>query len=298
MLDYIKNFKHFLYLGWKKRHCLIDASLTFLSGIRRYRYNPDKYRRKIGDIVVPKVSTFNINHLDFSAYSSAEVKRVVPHKVFVCWTGDNEISDSRRESLKRIIEDNPDFEVVLVSSENYKEFTVPGHPIHPVYERLSYVHRSDYLRAYLMYHHGGVYTDIKILDKPWADIVSKLNQSDAWAAGPAEMKSSNVSPAWGLLGKHQRLYWKKVLFPAAYAFKPGTPLAKEWLAEVERRLDYFSRLLLAHESKDPVWGLDEFYPVPWNAIMGQIFSPLCLKYHDKILVDDDIKFVVNQGGYR
>lgn len=299
MLGPVKNFKHSLYQGWKNRRHLMDVSLACLSDVRRYQYSPEKYRRKIGEVVVPRVSTFNVNHLDFPVSGSpSDIELEAPHKIFVCWTGDNEMGDSRRESLQRIIEDNPEFEVIVVTADNYRDFEVPEHPLHPAYEKLSYVHRSDYLRSYLMYHYGGVYTDIKMLSKPWAGVVSALNQTYLWAAGPGEISSRNVSPASGKLGLQQRIHWRSILWQSAFAFKPGTPLAKEWLEEVERRLDYFSRLLFAHESQDPVWGLDEGYPVPWNAIMGQIFSPLCLKYHDKLLIDNEIKFVVNSAGYR
>ena len=34
-------------------------------------------------------------------------------------------------------------------------------PLHPAYEHLSAVHRSDYLRAYLALHWGGGYCDLK-----------------------------------------------------------------------------------------------------------------------------------------
>lgn len=264
-----------------------------------YRYDEKSYRREIGNIAVPRPSTFRVNHL-----SSPQVKTVVPvkehapHTIFVCWTGDNEMGKSRRESLQRIIKDNPEFNVVVVTHDSREEFVVPEHPLHPAYEKLSYIHRSDYLRAYLMYYYGGVYTDIKMLSKPWWEVVSRLNDSEKWAAGPSEISSRNVSPASGKLGLQQRLHWKKVLWQSAFVFKPRTPLAREWLDEVERRLDYFSRPLHNSRSEDPVWGLDAAYPVPWNAIMGQVFSPLCLKYNDKLMIDNGIKFVVNQEGYR
>lgn len=299
MLKSLRSVKHFCYLAWKNKYKISDSALSFIGDRLSYTYDDDSYKNTIGKIVVPHVSTFKVNHLHLSGRQEMPSTGVVaPYKIFVCWTGDNEMGDSRRESLQRIVEDNPEFEVIVVTADNYRDFEVPEHPIHPAYEQLSYIHRSDYLRAYLMYHYGGVYTDIKMLSKPWGGVVSALNQTYLWAAGPGEIASRNVSPASGKLGIQQRIYWRKILWQSAFAFKPGTPLAKEWLEEVERRLDYFSRLLFAHESQDPVWGLDEGYPVPWNAIMGQIFSPLCLKYHDKLLIDNEIKFVVNSAGYR
>ena len=44
---------------------------------------------------------------------------------------------------------------------NLQDWVVAGHPLHPAYNDLSLVHRSDYLRAYLLHHHGGGYCDLK-----------------------------------------------------------------------------------------------------------------------------------------
>ena len=71
------------------------------------------------------------------------------------------MTHNRTAALSQLRRDNPFLEVVLVSPDNLVEWLIPDSPIHPAYERLSLVHRSDYLRSYLMHHHGGGYADIK-----------------------------------------------------------------------------------------------------------------------------------------
>lgn len=76
--------------------------------------------------------------------------------------------------------------MILVTPENVADFIVEGSPFHPIYEHLSLVHRSDYLRAYLMYHHGGAYTDLKRQRGSLTEAIELLNADpDRWlVAGP------------------------------------------------------------------------------------------------------------------
>ena len=110
----------------------------------------------------------------------------------------------------------------------------PEHPLHSSYEKLSYIQRSDYLRAYLMHHHGGVYMDIKPMDKPWLPLLEELNATpDMWVIAPHEIGSWNSSPASGVLGKDQRNYYKSVVNMSAFGCKPYSRFTDEWIAEVK-----------------------------------------------------------------
>lgn len=109
-----------------------------------------------------------------------------PNIVWCAWTGDNELSPNRKAALESIRASNPAGDVILVTPENVADFMVEGSPFHPIYEHLSLVHRSDYLRAYLMYHHGGAYTDLKRQRGSLTEAIELLNADpDRWlVAGP------------------------------------------------------------------------------------------------------------------
>ena len=34
------------------------------------------------------------------------------------------------------------------------------------------------------------------------------------------------------------------------------------------------------------FGTNDGYPVPWTAVQGDVFHPLCLKYDERVLIDD------------
>ena len=57
------------------------------------------------------------------------------------------------------------------------KFIHPQYPIHPAYNFLSNIHRSDYLRCYFMHILGGGYADIKFYTKNnnWCDAFNLIN---------------------------------------------------------------------------------------------------------------------------
>ena len=93
---------------------------------------------------------------------------MIPHILWTFWFGGNITNDfahgSRSNNLERLIaglESKIDHR--HITSENLHLINVPNHPIHPqiFLPYLSGIHKSDYMRNYVMYHYGGAYADIK-----------------------------------------------------------------------------------------------------------------------------------------
>ncbi len=130
------------------------------------------------------------------------------------------------EQIRRLNE--PELDVVLVTPDNLGEWLVPGHPFHPAYDDLALIHRSDYLRAYLLHHHGGGYTDVKAAQHRWRPMLDELNRDqDAWLLGYRELslpvrRSSRAgyppqAPAAPLAAARQRGLHRQ----ASHAVHPG-----------------------------------------------------------------------------
>lgn len=265
-----------------------------------YVWDRDRYDAGIGHAADSNSSTFVVNHLLWSLPQARDAVPApqAPKVLWALWTGDNPVTPRRRESLDALAADNPDLEIRVVTPANIQEHVVADHPLHPAYERLSYMHRSDYLRAYLMLHHGGVYCDIKQYTRPLSVLVDQLNADpDLWACGAAERAPEHTGPAFGPLGQDQRRYFRQERSQFCFAFKARTPLAVEWVAEVERRLSYFQDLLELQETSQP-YGTNPDYPVPWSALMAFVSTPLSLKYHDHVRADPTVQIDWQPGGYR
>ncbi|RYB92372.1 hypothetical protein EUA06_05290 [Nocardioides glacieisoli] len=219
----------------------------------------------------------------------------VPLRIFVTWTGDNELTPNRAAALDEIRAIAAGTEVALVTPESLPTWTLPAHPLHPAYVNLSLVHRSDYLRAYLLHHHGGAYLDIK---RGYGDVRAGMDALQAapgkWVAGYRELGADSVSTAPGTIHRALRRHHGLLLGNGAFAARPTTVFTTEWLSEVDRRMDRWAPGL--ERVPGNVLGNNDGYPVPWTALLGDVFHPLCLKYADRLL--HDVRFRPSFEDYR
>lgn len=213
---------------------------------------------------------------------------LVPRRVFCLWTGDNALTPNRSAALAQLRADNPRLEVVLVTPDNLADWVEPASPIHPAYAHLSLNHRSDYLRSYLMHHHGGGYADIK---RDYGDLSPCFDRLDShpdrWVLGYPEASAQDVSDEAGTIYARLQRHHHRLPANGAFIARPRTPLTVEWFVEVSRRLDGFAERLAA--APGDTFGDNEGYPVPWGAVQGAIFQPMCFKYAERILVDERLR---------
>lgn len=217
---------------------------------------------------------------------------LLERRIFVFWTGDNEMSPARKACLQSI-EENSGARVVLVTPRNLKEYLVEGHPLHAAYGYLSHTHKADYLRCYFMHHHGGGYSDIKRIDFDWNPYFTKIIlDNDAWAIGYPEIGPEGVAAPPGM-AEELRREWSKLIGHGAYIFKSNTALTLEWYAKLHQELDRNLHALRTHPARHPrdrykkkpenkLLGISGLYrskyPLRWAQILGEICHPLFLKY--------------------
>lgn len=272
-----------------------DASVRH----RSFHYDPSRYRELAGGQSVPVSTTFFLDHLAHpeQGLQCTAPTGPAPYRLFVVWAGENPMTPARRAAWERLRQSQADLEVVLVGPENLADWILPEHPLHRAYSRLSHVHRADYLRAYLMHHHGGAYLDLKATDRSFRPVLERLNSDPGlWGGGAPEPSSTNVCGTGPMLADARRWH-SKIVFQAAMAFKPGSRWTEEWLAEVERRLDYYDSLLHPGCVVQP-FGENPEYPVVWNSLLGQVFTPLSLKYAEHAFTVPGFRLGDLSGGHR
>jgi hypothetical protein len=215
--------------------------------------------------------------------------------IFVIWIGDNPINEIRQNALNSI----PGH--TLITRDNLNEYVLKDFPLHPAFQYLSTVHKSDYLRCYLMHHYGGGYSDVK-------------HNTVDWAAGFEHIKNNPELMVMGVKTTFGHLYagieeWDKTtksnilgnsdkLFCMCWFIcKPYTQFTTQWMEQVDTKLDSFLEALKVHPAKyirecniphlgyslpQPFWessaGEHRHYPLSWNLILSQIVFPLQIKF--------------------
>lgn len=211
---------------------------------------------------------------------------IAPEIIYLFWTGNNTISENRIKGVTSL-KKTAGVEVKLVTVDNLNDYIIPNYPLHPGYKYLSLVHKSDYLRCYFMLHYGGGYSDIKQTFNSWKKSFDELNNSDFWCLGYSEEGFWCVPNIVGKIGKDIKKYFYLLIGNGAYIFKPYSPIAIEWMVELNKRMDELAPELA--EYPGDVFGKNPGYPVGWSYILGQILHPILLKYHEKIIQDNSIK---------
>lgn len=210
----------------------------------------------------------------------------VPRVIYCVWTGDNAMSKNRQEGLADIKKKNPGIEVRLVTPSNIEHYILPETPLHPAYEHLSLVHRSDYLRGYLLHHHGGGYCDIKRIQQPWSAAFNRLEASTKWFLGYTEIRFDMVPRLPGKIGRDLIRASGQMLGHGSYIARPRTPITGEWMHEMHRLLDRVQEDLARNPGDER--GKNPGYPIRWTGILADILSPVIFKYQDWVMHDNSI----------
>lgn len=212
---------------------------------------------------------------------AASNKSEVRNTIFCFWTGKNEMSDNRKRGIQSLHK-KTGVSVTLITPDNLQEYILKDYPLHPGYELLSLVHKSDYLRCYFMHHYGGGYADIKTFHYSWEKAFKKLKANpNQYIIGYPEI--GGIAPVGGKLYDDLKFHYVLLIGNCAYICKSYTDFTTEWYTELQYRMNENYEKLIQYKKGN----LPE-YPIPYTYLLGQIFHPLSLKYHKKLLKDRDL----------
>lgn len=210
----------------------------------------------------------------------------LPRRAFVIWAGDNSLSPNRARNLE-VLEGRLGLPVELVTPATVDQWIVPGHPLHPAYEHLSFIHRSDYLRGYLMHHHGGAYLDIKAPLSSWVDAYDRMSDDpDAWVTSYPTTEANWIGKLRGRIGRDILVHYGLMFGKSGFMMRSHTPLTTEWMAQMDALLDERRELLARHPGG--VFGDTDEYPMSWTDLLGRVLDPLTLKYLSHVRYDSSM----------
>lgn len=285
LLDSARQVKHLGFVvqkrvrRWmrKKKFDVATTAFRDVERLRPYVYRPERYADTFLSVSVrPRESS------------------TFPRRAFALWTGDNPLTANRAKNLE-IMEQRLGLPVELVTPGNLQNWVVPGHPLHPAYEHLSLTHRSDYLRGYLMNHHGGAYVDIKEPLESWSIPFEGMKADpDAWVTSYSTTQANWIGKLPGVMGRDILVRHRLMFGKGGFMMRSQTPITAEWVAEMDQRLDRVSDLLAKYPGG--TFGEDPDYPLSWTDLLGRVLDPLTLKYLPHVRYDD--RMLLRFEGYR
>ncbi len=243
----------------------------------------------------------NYSNILYVKLISYLLKDPIKHKVlFILWTDKNKMSKNRKKAINLII-NTSNCNVIIVTPQNLHLFIKKNYPLHKSYQFLSAVHRSDYLRCYLMHHYGGGYSDIKYVKGDWSKNYSKLiNNSDIWIIGTMRFGHLSLSDKYSIELKTNKN--KSSISTGFFICKPYTLFTKEWYNTIHKILDEKFDLLQKYPAKIPRENCNLFskeildnstYPIKWFEILAEIFDPLQIKYKQYIKHGIPVRYTNN-----
>lgn len=200
------------------------------------------------------------------------------NNIFVFWADPDiksTMSENRKKCYQSLVE-HSGCKITLINKNNFFDYEVSGSEIHKGFKYLSDVHKSDYARGYLMYHHGGGYTDIKQCDFSWREYFDQLKNSDADFISYAERREQDCSyylakPNYFNIGGN-----------GMFIFKKQTVTGKAWRDGVEEIMDRIYNKLVDHPGtyhpRAVTGGIIDGkrfrgsqYPLRWEELQSEVF---------------------------
>ena len=234
---------------------------------------------------------------EYEKKSLEGIKKInnIPKVVFVCWfSHKNEVpqfSQARFSALKNLIS-NIKVPIIILTENNYKNFELENHKFNKSIEYLHGVHKSDYLRSYMLNFYGGGYHDIKYRNESWEncwEIDDWTKNKDIWMFGRREKNENAI--AYPPKFKHIQKLYNKMVTMGCIICRPNTKFTFELLSKQEEILDKYFELLQKFPGKKPGGCYFEnpfnkvpenSYPLRWCELLGEIYHPLMTIYSDKI----------------
>lgn len=223
----------------------------------------------------------------------------VPFVVWCYWEGE-EMNGNRKLSFE-YLQKNIEVPLGLITPINLSSFIKDNHPLPKDFDKLSIVHRSDYIRTYLMHHYGGGWHDIKATEVSYKDVWQKFSNKNIWIIGKKEIKGG-AAKTKDHKGRYIPDYYQDLIAVPTWVAKPNTELSKNLLLSLEKTIADNADLLNKYPAKHPrekklpnsnflKKGINILkfiyqkrslnYPLEWT-LFGNAFHPLILEYKEHV----------------
>jgi len=214
----------------------------------------------------------------------------IDRKLYCFWGG--RLNSTRKKAIESF-KNNSGVDLCIITNENLHEIAVKDYPLHKNFNNLTDVFKSDYVRAYIAYHYGGGYSDVKLCQFDWNLYFDLLERSSAdFIACPlinehgtpwhlTEIPNVHNVEQGEFYGKHN---FAKYPSTAQFIFKPKTHIAKLWLDEVNNVLDINSARLSKYKNIHS-YIVPKNYPILGMELPTKLYTVIHRHNFEKFLLE-------------
>ena len=223
----------------------------------------------------------------------------MPFVVWCYWEGPP-MTGNRRLSFE-YLQAHIQVPICLITPDNLHHFIVEGHPLPRAFNQLSIVHRSDYIRAYLLHHYGGGWHDIKATEVSYEKVWEEFRNDAIWIVGKREI-AKGAAKIYNADGDFVPDHYQKLIAVPSWVGRPQTSLSADLLSGIEAIIEQNADTLFMYPAKHPrekrissrnpikrLFTIIKFkyqkrsihYPLDWT-LFGNVFHPAILKYHQHV----------------
>ncbi len=238
----------------------------------------------------------------------------VPFVIWCYWEGPT-MTGNRKLSFSYLVQ-NIGVPVCLITPENISLFLKDQHPLPRTYFDLSIVHRSDYIRAYLLHHYGGGWHDVKATEVSYSNVWKDFEDTNIWMVGRPE-QPNGAARIYDAENRYMPDYYQNLIAVPSWVGRPNTPLSQQLLSGIENILNKHADTLKKYPSKHPrdkkittkspiikllqvvkftYQGKSTKYPLEWT-LFGNVFHPCILQYQSHIARSLPVDTTKNAGIY-
>jgi len=219
----------------------------------------------------------------------------IHRSIYMLWLGPEEWNETRKKALH--------IPHTLITKDNLDQYI--KEPLHPAYPFLSTVHKSDYLRCYLMHHYGGGYSDIKYTTIDWNHAFDVMDMNPTIELMGVQTIHGHTYAGieiWSEELKTSILQHMNSLVCMGYMIcRPYSTITTKWYHQLHLTLDHYLDQLVMNPAKHtrecfdphlgyamttPKWeGNSEYrsmYSISWNRLLSQLLYPIQLEHLDKV----------------
>lgn len=201
-------------------------------------------------------------------------------KIWAVWPDVDQMSDNRKAALRSMSSETfHGVDVEFLDVDGIARIVADvGIPLHPAYKYLSPVHRSDYLRCYLLHHIGGGYADIKrfTTDNNWPEMFDLMgSRPKLQLIGEPEIPGGTPVRIFDNPSDRSRLVCLRW-----FIARGGTPLTDMWYRGLIAKMDdcaeklerFYAERTVPWYRGDRLFSLG--YPFRWADILGRVLHPV------------------------